>query len=84
MPEFEKAKQYYHHKEFQKAIDLIIELLSSKTILNKSLDFPDILCYWGDIRLGLFKTTKDNSLVYEALTDYTTGANALLVFHQTI
>jgi len=45
MPEFEKAKQYYHHKEFQKAIDLIIELLSSKTILNKSLDFPDILCY---------------------------------------
>ena len=83
MTDFEKAKQYYHHKEFQKAIDLIIELLSSKTVLNKSLDYPDILCYLGDSRLGLFETSKNKSLVYEALTDYATGANALLVFHKT-
>ena len=78
-----ELNQYYHHKEFQKAIDLIIELLSSKTVLNKSLDYPDILCYLGDSRLGLFETSKNKSLVYEALTDYATGANALLVFHKT-
>lgn len=83
MTEFEKAKQYYHHKEFQKAIDLIIELISSKTILNKSLDYPDVLCYLGDSKLGLFETSKNKSLVYEALIDYATGANSLLVFHQT-
>jgi hypothetical protein len=83
MTEFEKAKQYYHHKEFQKAIDLIIELLSSKKVLNKSLDYPDILCYLGASRLELFETSKNKSVVYEAITDYLAGANALLVFHQT-
>jgi hypothetical protein len=83
MIEFEKAKQYYHHKEFQKAIDLIIELLSSEIVLNKSLDYPNILGYLGESRLGLFETSKNKSLVYEAITDYATGANSLLVFHQT-
>jgi hypothetical protein len=83
MTEFETAKQHFHHKEFQKAIDLIIELISSKKVVDKSLDYPDILCYLGDSRLGLSETSKNKSLIYEALTDYATGANALLVFHQT-
>lgn len=84
MTEFEKAKQHYHHNEFQKAIDLIIELISSKKVVDKSLDYPDILCYLGDSRLGLFEISKNKSLVYEAFTDYATGANALLVYHQTL
>ncbi len=83
MTQFKKAKQYYHHKEFQKAIELIIELISSKVVMNNSIDYPDIMCYLGDSRLGLFETAKNKSLVYEAVTDYATGANPLLVFHQT-
>jgi len=83
MKEFEKAKQCYNHKEYQKAIDLILELLSSNTIANKSVDYPDLLCYLGDSRLGLYNTSKNKSLLDEALTDYATGANALLVFHNT-
>jgi hypothetical protein len=83
MTEFEKAKQYYHHKEYQTAIDLILELIGRNTITDKSIEYPDILCYLGDSRLGLYETSKNKSLVYEALTDFATGANSLLVFHQT-
>jgi hypothetical protein len=83
MTVFEQAKQYYHHLEYQKAIDTINELLKNKTIEIKSIDYPDILCYLGDSKLGLYEKTKNKSLLYEALTDFATGANALLVFHNT-
>lgn len=82
MSNFEKAKQEFHHREYQKAIDLIIELLRSKKVRVESFDYPDILCYLGDSRLELYKSSKNKSLVYEALTDFATGANLLLVYHQ--
>jgi hypothetical protein len=83
MSEFEKAKQYYHHREYQNAIDLILDLFSRNVIENKSIEYPDILCYLGDSRLKLYETSKNKSLVYEALIDFTTGANSLLIFHKT-
>ncbi len=82
MKEIELAKQYYHHQEYNKAIDTILAFLAKNTISNKSIDYPDILCYLGNSRLGLYNKTKNKSLIYEALTDFATGANALLIFHQ--
>lgn len=84
MTEFEKAKQWYHHKEYHRAIELILELLSTKAIANKSIDYIDILCYLGDSRLELYETLKNKSLINEALTDFATSANALLVFNHSI
>lgn len=82
MTEFEKAKEHYHHKEYQKAIDMILNLIDNNTVTNSSIEYPDILTYLGASRLGLYEISKNKSLVYEALTDFATGANALLVFHQ--
>lgn len=82
MKEFDKAKEHFHHKEYKKAIDIILDLIQNKNaVSNKSIDYSDILCYLGDSRIGLYELTKSKSLIYEALTDYATGANALLIFH---
>lgn len=75
MRELEKAKQYYHHGEVQKAIDIIVALLQSNAVATSSIYYPDIICYLGDCRLALYESSKNKSLVWEALTDFATAEN---------
>lgn len=83
MTNFEKAKQAFHHAEYQKSLDLIIELLKNGNVPIASSDYPDILWYLGNCRLKLYDTSKNKSLIYEALTDFATGANALHIHYNT-
>ena len=84
MTQIEKAKQHYDNKEYPKAIDLILNLINKGIVLDNSIEYHDILLYLGDSRLCLYHTSRNKSLVYEALTDFATGANSLFAFHQTI
>ena len=83
MKEFDKVKQFYHHQEYQKAIDMVIDLIGRNVITSKSIEYPEIICCLGDSRLKLYDMTKNKSLIYEALTDYATAANSLLVHQKT-
>jgi hypothetical protein len=83
MTDFEKAKQHFHHQEYEASISLIIKMLQNDVLRTDTIEYPDILCYLGDSRLKLYEKTKNKSLIYEALTDFATAANSLLVFHET-
>lgn len=72
------AKQFFHHQEYQKAIDLILELFKNKQIGENSIEYPDLLCYLGDSRLNLYEITKNKSLIFEAISDFATAENNLL------
>jgi hypothetical protein len=79
MTDFETAKQFYHHQEYQKSFDLMLELLKNKSIVENAIEYPDLLCYLGDSRLALYETTKNKSLIFEAITDYASAENNLLI-----
>jgi len=83
MTNFEKAKQEYRHVEYQKSLDLIMELLKNDSVPITSLEYPAILWYCGNCRLNLYNNSKNKSFIYEALTDFATGANALHIHHNT-
>ena len=83
MTNFEKAKQEYHQAEYQNSLDIIIELLKNESVPINSLDYPDILWYLGNCRLNLYNKSKNKSHIFEALTDFATGANALHIHHNT-
>lgn len=83
MTDFENAKQLYHHQEYQMAIEKILSILqNSEKQFMESSDYPDILCYLGDSRLAIYKQTYNKSFIYEAISDYATAANSLLVHHK--
>lgn len=79
MRDFEKAKQCFHHGEFQKAIDIIVALLHSNAVDASSIYYPDIICYLGDSRSALYVSSKNKSLVREAITDFVTAQNSYWV-----
>jgi len=60
-----------------------MKLIKNEEVLATSLNYPDILWYLGNCRLNLYETSKNKSLIYEALTDFAIGANALYIHHNT-
>jgi len=79
MNNFEKGKQEFHHGQYQKAVDIILKLIKFNMVPIESPEYSDILWYLGNSRLGLYKEFPNKSLIYEALSDFVTGSNALYI-----
>jgi hypothetical protein len=84
MTDIEKAKQLFHHQEYEKSTSLFMKILQDGSLKTDTIEYPDILCYLGDSRLKIYEKTENKSLIYEALIDFATAANALFASHETI
>jgi hypothetical protein len=78
MTDFEKAKEAFNNKEYEKTISILEDILSDKNDKIETHLYSDILCYLGDSKLELYRARNKKSLIYSALIDYSTAANNLL------
>lgn len=76
---YEYALELYHHQEYEKAKNLIIDIIEKKEVKYGSLEYANLLYYLGSSRVNIFlKERKNKSLLFEAKTDFATPGNSLL------
>jgi hypothetical protein len=85
MTKYELAIDEYGKGKFKTVIEIILDLLPKNEVNLESEEYANILLYLGSSRLEIFKSDKSNFLpIYEALTDFATAGNMLLINHRRI